>query len=300
MREVIPSNRKLSTRDSLRGGFLRSALPGKTQLGFAAATLAVFVIAAVSYRSFKQRTESAQLVAHTLEVSGQLETILSTYQDAETGQRGYLLTGDERYLAPYDAAVAALAKDLTGLRGLVSDNPKELERVVMLERFGRDKMAELQQTIDLRRSGRPEAALAIVKTDRGKQAMDEIRATIRDMKAAERALLDARSQELDAATTVVTEVTWGGSALLLFLIALAAAMSSRDFLEQRVQGWLRAGQSDLALTMQGVERTEPLGEKVAAFLGDYLGVQIGALLRAVEGRAPTRRCLRGPRELILE
>jgi CheY-like chemotaxis protein/CHASE3 domain sensor protein len=265
------------SRESLRGGVLRSALPPKTQLGFAAATVAVFAIAFFSYRSFAQRAESARLVSHTLEVSGQLEIILSTYQDAETGQRGYLLTGDERYLAPYDAAVSTLDKDLSGLRRLLSDSPKELEQLEILERFGRDKMSELQQTIDLRRAKRPEAALELVRTDRGERAMDEIRVAVRAMKDAERALLDVRYRELDAATSLVADVTWGGSALLLFLIVAAAAMSSRDFLEQRIQGWLRSGQSELGTSMQGVEATESLGDRVAAFLGNYLGVQIGAV-----------------------
>ena len=99
---MTPAHERIA-RDSLRGGFFRSALPVSTQIGFAAATLAVFVIAFLSYRSFQQRAAGAALVAHTIEVDSELETLLSTFQDAETGQRGYLLTGgDERYLAPYE------------------------------------------------------------------------------------------------------------------------------------------------------------------------------------------------------
>ncbi len=97
------------------------------------------------------------------------------------------------------------------------------------------------------------------------------------MKEAERKLLESRTQELAAASSFVTEVIWGGSALLLFLIAAAAALSSRDFLEQRVQGWLRAGQSEMAINMQGVDLTAALGESVAAFLTGYLDAQIGAV-----------------------
>jgi hypothetical protein len=77
-------------RNALRNGFLRSSLPPRTQAGFVAATLAVFLIAFLSYRSFTQRAEGARLVAHTLEVTAHLEVILSTFQDAETGQRGFL------------------------------------------------------------------------------------------------------------------------------------------------------------------------------------------------------------------
>jgi CheY-like chemotaxis protein/signal transduction histidine kinase/CHASE3 domain sensor protein len=264
-------------RDALRGGFLRSSLPPRTQAGFVAATLAVFLIAFLSYRSFQQRAEGARLVAHTLEVTAHLEVLLSTFQDAETGQRGFLLTGDEHYLEPYDQAVATFDGELLRLRTAIADNPQQVERFEALNRSGRSKMAELKQTIDLKRSGRPDAALAVVTTDRGKRDMDDIRAHVGAMKEAERRLLETRTQELAAASSFVTEVVWGGSALLLFLIAAAAALSSRDFLEQRVQGWLRLGQSEMAVAMQGVDLTATMGERVATFLGGYLDAQIGAV-----------------------
>jgi signal transduction histidine kinase/DNA-binding response OmpR family regulator/CHASE3 domain sensor protein len=274
-------------RESLRGGFLRSALPGKTQLGFAAATLAVFLIALLSYRSYQQRAEGSRLVTHTIEVTQTLETLLSTFQDAETGQRGFVLTGNELYLGPYDNATASLDNVLAHLRGLVSDNPQEIDRLNQVERSGHQKMAELKTTVGLRRNRGFEPALAEVKTDRGKHYMDEVRAGISDMKETEKALLATRSRELEAASTLSTSIIWGGSALLLFLIAAAALMSSRDFLTQRVEAWLRTGQSDLSVATQGIETTDTLGEKVAAFLGSYLGCQVGAVYFA-----PSRGALR--------
>jgi CheY-like chemotaxis protein/CHASE3 domain sensor protein len=271
------------SRDSLRGGFLRTTLPAKTQAGFVAATLAVFLIAVLSYRSFQQRAEGARLVAHTIDLSGKLQTLLSTFRDAETGQRGYLLTGNERYLEPYDDAVGNLDGRLIELRRLVSDNPDEVAALATVERSGREKMAELKKTIDLERAGHRQDAIEIVKTDRGKHLMDEIRAAVGQMLDAERALLESRSRELDAATSLAMGVIWGGSALLLLLILAAALMSSRDFLVQRTESWIRAGQSELAIRMQGTEVIEALGEKIAAFFGDVLEAQIGAVYFAPSG-----------------
>jgi CheY-like chemotaxis protein/CHASE3 domain sensor protein len=282
---MTPAGRGRISRDSLRGGLLRSALPATTQAGFGAATLAIFLIAFLSYRSFQQRAESSRLVSHTLEVTEHLGSLLSIFKDAETGQRGYLLTGDPRYLAPYEAAVAALPHELARMQTLVADNPEGLERLGVVTQLGTEKMAELKQTVDLRRDGHAEAALAIVQSDRGKNFMDGIRSAISGMRDAERMLLDTRTQSLAAASSLSTTIIWGGSALLLFLIAAAAIMSSRDFLEQRVQGWIRTGQSELAISMQGVDAAEPLGEKVAAFLGDYLDAQVGAVyFAASKGR----------------
>ena len=265
------------SRDSLRDGFVRSSLPGRTQAGFALAVVSIFLIAALSYRSLEWRSEGARLVAHTIEVTQALDELLSTYKDAETGQRGYLLTGAQRYLDPYEAAVGALEKATARLRGLVADNPQQLERLATVTRIGADKMAELKETVELRRAGRGEDALKIVVTDRGKNAMDSLRAAVGEMKEAERSLLSVRNREWENAAAVSTGVTWGGSALLFFVIVAAAVMSSRDFQAQRKQAWLRTGENELASRMQGVEATTDLGARIAAFLGDYLEAPVGAV-----------------------
>src|SRR5262245_41640335 len=82
-------------------------LPVRTLSGFTVAILALLLIAVLSHRSLQSRSGSAELVAHTHQVLEQLNGILSSLKDAETGQRGFLLTGEERYLEPYTSAKAA-------------------------------------------------------------------------------------------------------------------------------------------------------------------------------------------------
>ncbi|HXJ20595.1 MAG TPA: response regulator [Polyangia bacterium] len=272
------------SRESLRPGFMRLGLPVLSQVGFGAAFAAVMLIAFLSYRSFLQRAEAVRQVSHTIDVTDHLDVLYSTFQDAETGQRGYLLTGDERYLEPYQAALATLGAELPRLGVLVGDNPQQVEKTTILERLAANKLAELKETIDRRRAGQVEDALRLVRTDRGKRAMDEIRSTISGMKATERDLLQIRNAELQSATTVLVSVIWGGSALLLFLIAAAANMSSRDFLAQRAQAWIRTGESELAGRMQGVAETDQLGQRIVAFLCEYLGASVGAIYFAPDGR----------------
>ncbi|HEY6477203.1 MAG TPA: response regulator, partial [Polyangia bacterium] len=167
--------------------------------------------------------------------------------------------------------------ELPRLRAFIAGDPAQRERFDAVERAGREKMAELKQTVDLRRAGQTAAAVAIVNMDRGKRAMDDIRSGIAAMKEAERRQLDARTRELESASTLVIEVVWGGSGALLFLIAAAAMLSSRDFLAQRIQGWLRTGQSELSVVMQGVPSTGALGDRVATFVSGYLEAQVGAV-----------------------
>src|SRR4051812_8727373 len=101
------------------GGTFNSSLPPKTFAGFVTATLALFLISFLSYRSLQSRTENAQRMAQTLEVTQQIAALLSTIKDAETGERGFLLTGSDEFLEPYDRAVRALPGELTAARHVV-------------------------------------------------------------------------------------------------------------------------------------------------------------------------------------
>src|SRR5262250_1732474 len=88
----------------LRGGPRRPWLPPRTLAGFVAAVIAILAIAVVSYLTLRLRADSADRMTHALRVTQQLETLLSSIKDAETSQRGFLLTHDEQYLVPYDVA----------------------------------------------------------------------------------------------------------------------------------------------------------------------------------------------------
>ena len=113
-----------------------------------------------------------------------LESTLSMVKDAETGQRGFLLTGDEEYLAPYNDANAGLDGSLARLRTQWPESSAPLidELIALVG----EKRRELQQTIDLRRQGRLSAAESVVRRGRGQQQMNDIRdvaATLRGYEA---------------------------------------------------------------------------------------------------------------------
>jgi PAS domain S-box-containing protein len=111
-----------------------------------------------------------------------LRELMSSYKDAETGQRGYLLTGDEDYLAPYNRAISVVPGELTDLDHRAADGLLAHNDVDELRRLGDQKLAELRQTIDLRSgSGGFSAALAIVQSGVGKETMDSIRDLVHRM-----------------------------------------------------------------------------------------------------------------------
>ena len=152
------------------------SLVGKVLGGFVLALLLMIAMGSVSYRNTVRLLEDADMVSHTHEVLEALATLLSAEQDLETGQRGYLVTGLDRYLEPYNAALPRVAQIFENIRTLTSDNPSQQQRLVRVEPLLTDKHAELAETILLRSDVGLQAAVEVVVSDRGKALMDEIRA----------------------------------------------------------------------------------------------------------------------------
>ena len=276
----MPTSFVPAARSEIRTGL---GMAPRTLVGFLIAALAVVVIAFLSYKSLQAAENTALMLSRTIGVLSRLQAVVSTLQDAETGQRGYLLTGRESYLAPYLAAVDSLPGELTSLQDVVAANAQQLERLAVLRRLAADKMEELAQTVALRRNDDAQAALEIVLTDRGKNAMDRIRDAVADMQSTERQQIGSWSAQAQRAATESSAVTWGGSAVLLVLIAGAAAVASRDFRARQLDSWLRTGQLGLSEVMQGDQPLDTLGRGIVRFLADYLNAQIGTLFIAEAG-----------------
>ncbi|ONN63891.1 response regulator [Herbaspirillum sp. VT-16-41] len=266
-----------------KGAFSGPPLPMGPLIGFSVAIVAVVLIALFTYEASVSRGEAANAVSHTMQVREQLQNLVSTLKDAETSQRGFLLTGTESYLSPYNQARAALPGEITRLRELIVDNPDQVKRLSQVERVVNDKMEELAETITRRRNGDAAGALAVVQSDRGKMSMDRVRTLTRDMEEQERDLLTARQSDWRDAVAFSTAVAWGGSALLLVLIAAAAVTTSRDYRSREKQTWIRAGQMGLAERLQGEQRLSALGENTLAFLTAYLNAQVGAIYLRTDG-----------------
>src|ERR1700679_1086180 len=282
---MLPSMMKNSDSKTIPGTLRRGPpLPPKPLFGFLLALTALVAIALISYLSLQATISASRNLTQSVEVLGQLNTVLSTLKDAETGQRGYLLTGDESYLEPYSSAVAALPGEFSTLRGLMANRPQLQKRLEALESIANQKINELRQTVDLRRAGQASAALAIVHTDRGKILMDRLRAAIGDMDAAERQLIGRRSDDWQSAAASSLAVTLGGSGVLLALITFAAIVASRDHRKGQLESWLRAGQMGLSEQLQGDQALAQLGHKVVDFLAARLDAHVGAVYIAEAGQ----------------
>lgn len=175
-------------------------------------------------------------IAHRQEVEARLIELLSTLTDAETGQRGFLLTQDEQYLQPYTSAPARLSTLFTGLSdeshaGLVP--PAELDAI---RELGQKKMAELDETIRVARQGTPAAtasALEMVHSNAGKQYMDQLRDRIGRLLDTQRGVQNSLAKRRDEATIMRTLVAIVGALITLAFLAWAYTRIRRD-IAQRV------------------------------------------------------------------
>jgi signal transduction histidine kinase/CheY-like chemotaxis protein/CHASE3 domain sensor protein len=255
----------------------KSGMDPLVSFGLAAVLVFFLVSGGVAYRNIRTLREDNQQIVHSHQVITTLDGLLSTVKDAETGQRGFLLTNNERYLEPYNAALTEVRSQFDELAQLTRDNPKQQARIAPLKQHIDAKLAELKQTIELRQTQGPEAALAIVATDRGKAEMDAIRAQLAAMDQEEADLREKRLAEMaDAYNTALLSGILSGL-LGIILTAIVGFLIRRATAARQREDWLQSGQVGLGSAMLGDQRTEQLGDNILGFLARYLGAHAGAV-----------------------
>ena len=192
----------------------------KIAAGFALAFLLLLGIGGVAYRSITSLRNTSQLIAHTYIVLEHVTGVLSLLKDAETGQRGYVITGDEAFLEPYQTGIAGVPAVIKDLRQLTTDNPHQQKRIDEAEPLIAAKLAELKLTIDLRRKNNLEETTKIVRGGDGKKIMDDLRRILDQMDREERELLKQRVDEVEAvASGAKSTIIFGTGFCLLFVTA---------------------------------------------------------------------------------
>ena len=182
--------------------------------------VALLVInAGLAYRNTLQLRDDARWVAHSHEVLDLTGNVLIALVDAETGQRGFLITGKDEFLQPYDAALARVDNLLSALKQQTTDNAAQQIRVKTLQEMSAVRLAILKQGIDLRRRSADEATAFIV-AGKDKAQMDAIRQHVKEMEQVESDLLKNRENDSDTAyrVAVLTGLLAAVLGLVLYLV----------------------------------------------------------------------------------
>jgi CHASE3 domain sensor protein len=200
----------------------------KIAAGFTLAFLLLLGIGGVAYRSISLLANTSHTVTHTHEVLERIAGVMSLLKDAETGQRGYVITGEESYLEPYNNAVEGLPKLVQELRELTADSPNQQKRIDEAEQLIAEKLAELKQTVELRRTGSFEETAKIVRTGVGKKYMDDVRVVLGQMDHEERDLLKQRAEEVEGASGGAKSTIIFGTLLCLLFVSAAGFLITRS------------------------------------------------------------------------
>src|ERR1700676_1728434 len=186
-------------------------------------------IGMLSYRSTVRDEQDRGWVTHTLLVVEKLQAILIDITQAETGQRAYILTGEERYLEPYQAGLSQVHVDMEELRKLTGDNPGQHEPIQRLVPLIAVRLAELGDGIEVRkRSGLLARVEVVAHGNIGEQSMRQIQAQIREMHDTEELLLGRRLETAAAGTRKMKAVIVIGNAVAILILLVAGFVIHRE------------------------------------------------------------------------
>ncbi len=227
---------------------MRLAFRPRGKIASLGVLMLVALASAITLVFLLTQLEDQAWVEHTLDVRSRLLRTLATMEDAETGESGFLLTNDESFLEPYDAAVRASNEQFDQLEKALSDNPQQLERLSKLRDIDRQRIAALRENIERRRRA-ANWAPNIENLRPAKLLMDDARAIIADMIEAENAIFVTRSSKSRAAS-LFSEVGLLASLLLSVVLGLAF---NRENQKQLIEAKAANDKLNDALTLADME-----------------------------------------------
>ncbi len=204
----------------------------KIATGFALSFVLMATIGIVAYRSINTLSTTSQMVAHTHLVLEHIDDVFSALQDAEIGGRGYIITGEESFLKPYQNAEIKIVSLVNDLRALTADNPSQQQRIVQSEALILAKLSLIKRYIEMRKSRDIEKVTKLVQTGVGQKIMDDLRNIFVDMEREERILLKQRAAEVEAAVNSSNLSITLGTLVCLLIVSAAGMIITRSLTTQ--------------------------------------------------------------------
>jgi PAS domain S-box-containing protein len=237
---------------------------------FALTLIISLSLALFSYRNLMDTRDANRWEKHTYLVILELDNLLSSMKDAESGQRGFVITGNGKYLEPYYAALAAVERHLNALRSLTRDNQDQQRRLARIEPLIRTKLRLLEGTVTLRFREGFQSARDRVMTDAGKETMDAIRREIELAVRAEQQLLRNRSSVEQKYSNRNLSFLLLGNLLAIGILSTLYLLLWREFNRRsKNESDLIAGRDQLEAQNRELHRVTDERQEMEALLGRY-------------------------------
>ena len=215
-------------------------------IAFVISALVLIGAAFLNHAALGLLTDARNQTGHSKDTLNALDATVTTLLDAETGQRGYLLTGREAYLRPYAEATQEVNSRLDALGRLTAGEADVERNLAELRSGAQEKLEELAETIRLSDAGDRQAALRLVMTDAGKHSMDQIRVVTERMKRSEQERTQQALAHEERARKLTAATGWITAALAIALLGLLAFIVKRDTAQ------IRASEMQLAITLRSI------------------------------------------------
>jgi len=247
---------------------MKILIAGKIGLSFGVILIILLLTSFISFTNMIRLQEDATRMSQTQAVLTKIEKIFDNLKDAQSGQRGYIITGTEDYLEPYDKGLAELSININDFRQLTFDNPEQQQQIIKLESMIKEELDLLDEAIKTRRNNGFDDAIAFVKTDIGKHTMDKIRVFISDIEDGENKLLMDYQLKSDRNTRnakmSVILVTVASILIVIFLILYLNSNIARPI--RKISGIAdNVAIGDMTGEIKETDRKDEIGMLMKAF-----------------------------------
>jgi signal transduction histidine kinase/DNA-binding response OmpR family regulator len=223
-------------------------------LGFGAPIAMLIALSVVSYRTVTTSNAGTAWLLHTHQVLEKCAGLLSATQDIETGYRGFALTGDSRFLAPYQDGLTRVPIGLAAIKMLTVDNQSQRLRIARLTTLLGQEIRFAGQIVQLRRTAGGQAASARIEANDDIQLIENIRNVLNDMQQEETRLLAARQVSADRAFGRVALMMALGILCAIVVLVAAGWLVSRDMIARwNIEQTLRKSEESLRIAKNSAE-----------------------------------------------
>ncbi|WP_225414552.1 methyl-accepting chemotaxis protein [Stigmatella hybrida] len=232
--------------------------------GYAAVLVSIGILAILTMRGNQRFLETSRTMGHTYKVMAHLETVVSELNHVESAKRGYVITGQDAFLATVRTAEARIAGELETLRALTVNLPEQQRHLASVQQRVTVRLQEMQEVIDARRAKGFEAALALIAADENRRASDTLRSSVDEMRATEERLLQNQERGAEEDARFLTWLAEGGVAAVLIFIVVTGVAISRGLRKQIGQAVEHVQSSSAELQAAATQQVSGAREQASA------------------------------------